>query len=168
MVRLTRDSLLVMLANAMVARWGGRAMELTMPQLDFLDRQDTRIDDEVKVQVLSLLTVLYPRNDLIERRRDARYPFPCLVHLTPVADDGFTPLDETVVVVGRHLSEHGLGFYHQIPLPHRRMIASLEVGKGRWFGFLIDLSWCRFTKDGWYESGGRFLQAVNSPMERQS
>jgi len=138
-------------------------MELTMPQLDFLDRQDARIDDEVKAQVLGLLTVLYPRNDLIERRRDTRYPFPCLVHLTPVADDGFTPLDETVVVVGRHLSEHGLGFYHQTPLPHRRMIVSLEVGKGRWFGFLIDLNWCRFTKDGWYESGGRFLQAVNSP-----
>ncbi|MBU4272941.1 MAG: hypothetical protein KKE86_02650 [Planctomycetes bacterium] len=142
-------------------------MELTMPQLDFLDRQDARIDDEVKAQVLGLLTVLYPRNDLIERRRDTRYPFPCLVHLTPVADDGFTPLDETVVVVGRHLSEHGLGFYHQTPLPHRRMIVSLEVGKGRWFGFLIDLNWCRFTKDGWYESGGRFLQAVNSPMEKQ-
>ncbi|MCG2684474.1 MAG: hypothetical protein L6306_12780 [Planctomycetales bacterium] len=138
-----------------------------MPQLDFLDRQDARIDDEVKAQVLGLLTVLYPRNDLIERRRDTRYPFPCLVHLTPVADDGFTPLDETVVVVGRHLSEHGLGFYHQTPLPHRRMIVSLEVGKGRWFGFLIDLNWCRFTKDGWYESGGRFLQAVNSPMEKQ-
>ena len=142
-------------------------MELTMPQLDFLDRQDTQTDDDVKTQVLSLLTILYPRNDLVERRRDVRYPFPCLVHLTPVADDGFTPLDETVVVVGRHLSEHGLGFYHQTPLPHRRMIASLEVGKGRWFGFVIDLSWCRFTKDGWYESGGRFLQAINSPMEKQ-
>ncbi|MCD4728843.1 MAG: hypothetical protein K8R46_14385 [Pirellulales bacterium] len=138
-----------------------------MPQLDFLDRQDTQTDDDVKTQVLSLLTILYPRNDLVERRRDVRYPFPCLVHLTPVADDGFTPLDETVVVVGRHLSEHGLGFYHQTPLPHRRMIASLEVGKGRWFGFVIDLSWCRFTKDGWYESGGRFLQAINSPMEKQ-
>jgi len=46
------------------------------------------------------------------------------------------------------------------------MIASLEIGKGRWFGFLIDLNWCRFTKDGWYESGGRFIQTVLSPMER--
>ncbi|MBN1395185.1 MAG: hypothetical protein JW959_09190 [Pirellulales bacterium] len=143
-------------------------MKLLMPQLDFLDRQDVRGDDDVKAQVRALLTTLYPRNDLIERRREVRYPYPCLIHMTPVAEDGFTPTGESVVVVGRHLSEHGLGFYHQHPLPHRRMIASLEIGKGRWFGFIIDLNWCRFTEDGWYESGGRLLQAVNSPMERKS
>ncbi len=140
-------------------------MNLSMPQLDLIDRQVATGDDEVKAQVLGILATLYPRNDLIERRRDVRYPFPCLVHLTPVADDGRTPIGETLVVVGRHLSEHGLGFYHQRPVPHRRMIASLEVGRGRWFGFLIDLSWCRFTKDGWYESGGRLLQTAVSPME---
>ena len=77
-----------------------------------------------------LLTTLYPRNDLIERRRDNRYPFPCLIHLTPVGPDGVTPEGETVVVVGKHLSEHGFGFYHQAPLPHRRMIASLESKQG--------------------------------------
>jgi hypothetical protein len=45
------------------------------------------------------------------------------------------------------------------------MIASLESGNGRWLGFLIDLTWCRFNRHGWYESGGRFLQAVLSPVE---
>ena len=69
------------------------------------------------------------------------------------------------MVVGKDISEHGLGFYHQAPLPHRRMIASLESSHGRWHGFLIDLNWCRFTKGGWYESGGRLLKAVLSPME---
>jgi hypothetical protein len=88
-----------------------------------------------------------------------------LIHLTPVGDDGMTPEGETVVVIGKHLSERGFGFFHQMPLPHRRMIASLESSKGQWFGFLIDLNWCRFVKGGWYESGGRFLQAVLSPME---
>jgi hypothetical protein len=44
------------------------------------------------------------------------------------------------------------------------MIVSLEVGADAWLGFLIDLSWCRFTKQGWYESGGRFRQVVNSPI----
>jgi len=102
----------------------------------------------------------------MERRRDSRYPFPYLIHLTPVGNDGMTPEGETVVVVGKHLSERGFGFYHQAPLPHRRMIASLETKQGHWLGFLIDLNWCRFTKGGWYESGGRFLQAVNSPLEK--
>jgi len=58
-----------------------------------------------------------------------------------------------------------LGFYHPHPLPYRRMIVSLETGDGRWLSFLIDLTWCRFTKQGWYESGGRFLQPVDPPIE---
>jgi hypothetical protein len=127
---------------------------------------ETTADDEVRVQVWGLLTALYPRNDLMERRRDNRYPFPCLVYLTPVAADGHTPVGEPVVVVGKHLSEKGLGFYHTKPLPHRRMIASLEGGRGRWFAFLMDLSWCRFTKGGWYESGGRFVETALSPIEK--
>jgi hypothetical protein len=139
-------------------------MKLPTPQLDLLGESISAIDDEVRAQVWGLLTDMYPRNDLLERRRDNRYPFPCLVHLTPVGRDGITPEGETVVVAGKHLSERGFGFYHQAPLPHRRMIASLESSKGQWLGFLIDLNWCRFTKHGWYESGGRFLQAVLSPM----
>jgi len=141
-------------------------MKLLMSSYDLLGRSENEIVDEVRAQVWGLLTALYPRNDLVERRHDNRYPFPCLVHLTPVAEDGVTPEGEAVVVVGRHLSESGFGFYHQKPLPHRRMIASLEDGKGRWFGFLMDLNWCRFRKGGWYESGGRFLEAVLSPLEK--
>lgn len=141
-------------------------MRLPMPQLDLLGSPQSGVDDEVRTQVWGLLSAIYPRNDLMERRRDKRYPFPCLVHLTPVAADGVTPEGETEVVVGRHLSEHGLGFFHQKPLPHRRMIASLEDGRGHWFAFLIDLNWCRFTKGRWYESGGRFLQAATSPLEK--
>jgi hypothetical protein len=141
-------------------------MKLSMPEFDLFLNFDRADDDEVRTQVWGLLATLYPRNDLPERRRDNRYPFPYLVHLTPVAADGHSPAGDSVVVVGKHLSERGLGFYHQKPLPYRRMIASLEASKGRWVAFLIDLSWCRFTKDGWYESGGRFLRAVLSPMQK--
>lgn len=120
--------------------------------------------DEVRTQVWALLATLYPRQQIAERRGENRYPFPFLVHLTPVAEDGMTACGESVVVVGKHLSERGLGFYHPKPLPYRRMIASLETAEGQWIGFLIDLNWCRFTRQGWYESGGRFLQAVLSPL----
>jgi hypothetical protein len=135
-------------------------MRLPMPQIDLLGD----VDDEIRTQVWGLLTTLYPRNDLHERRRDSRYPFPCLIHLTPIREDGCSEQGGTVVVVGRQLSENGFSFYHQEPLPHRRMIASLEGNRGRWLGFLIDLNWCRFARGGWYESGGRFLEAVVSPM----
>ena len=102
---------------------------------------------------------------MMERRGEQRFPFPHLVHLAPVSSEGVVQLDETVIVVGKHLSERGLGFYHQQPLPNRQMIVSIELGSGAWLGILIDLTWCRFTKHGWYESGGRFLRLVNSPIE---
>jgi hypothetical protein len=130
------------------------------PHLDLPLGPSTPSEEDMRAQVFCLLSTLYPQDDLTERRRENRYPFPYLVQLTPVGADGVTPQGETVVVVGKHLSQRGLGFYHPKPLPYRRMVASLETGHGRWARFLIDLSWCRFIKQGWYESGGRFLRAV--------
>jgi len=124
-------------------------------------------DDVVRHQVWGILAALYPPGKAGERRLDQRFPYPHLLYLTPVAQDGRTPIGDAIVVVGKHLSERGLGFFYQQPLPYRRMIASLELPDGRWAGFLIDITWCRFTQHGWYDSGGRFLQIVPSPLERR-
>ncbi len=137
---------------------------IQQPQVELAPRQNDLTDDDIRTQVWELLATLYPKNGLAEQRCETRYPFPYLVHLTPVAEDGCSPQGDTFVVVGKHLSERGLGFYHPQPLPYRRMIVSLETETGQWLAFLIDLSWCRFTKQGWYESGGRFLQSVLSPI----
>jgi hypothetical protein len=139
--------------------------QIQEPSLGLLAEINLHSEDDVRAQVWGLLSAVYPRHEIIERRRETRFPFPYLIHLTPVADDGITPQGESIVVVGKHLSERGLGFYHPKPLAYRRMIASLEY-EGQWFSFLIDLRWCRFTQHGWYESGGRFLEAVPSPIEK--
>ena len=134
------------------------------PQKSGCLETETYGEDDVRNQVWGLLGALYPRGDLAERRGEQRYPYPYLVHLTPVAADGVTAVGESLVVVGKHLSERGLGFYHPRPIAYRRVIASLETTSGTRLGFLIDLNWCRFTRQGWYESGGRFLRAVTSPL----
>ena len=120
----------------------------------------------VREHVWHLLSRLYPPGKGGERRKERRYPYPQLLHLTPVAADGISPTEATIVVAGKHLSEQGLGFFHREPLIHRRIIASLEEATG-WIGLLTDVSWCRFTRHGWYESGGRFLQVVPSPLRRR-
>ncbi len=122
-------------------------------------RTDT-VDPEIRNGIQSLLASYYPDGLVVERRRERRFPYPHLVYLTPLADDGCTPCDNSIVVIGKHLSEGGLGFFHQQPLACRRAIASLELADGRWFGVTIDLTWCRFTRHGWYESGGRFLRTA--------
>ena len=88
------------------------------------------------------------------------------MRLTPVAPDGRTPLEPAVVVVGKHISEHGLGFYHPQPLAFRRVVADIPVGRQLpSFHVLMDLSWCRFIRDGWYDGGGRFLEEVEMPLD---
>jgi hypothetical protein len=123
-------------------------------------------DELVRQQVWGVLSAMYPQGRIIERRVDQRYPYPHLLYLTPVGDDGITAEGPSVVVVGKSLSERGLGVFHPQPFAQRRMIASLETGEGRFASFLVDITWCRFTQYGWYESGGRFLQVVPSPMAR--
>lgn len=121
-------------------------------------------DEEVAAHVGPLLRSLYSSystEHVPERRCDRRFPYPYLVRLVPVAADGFTPVGCPMVVVGKHLSERGLGFYHPEPLAYRYVIVTLETVRGVHMSLLADLNWCRFTGHGWYESGGRFLEIVD-------
>jgi hypothetical protein len=138
--------------------------QLNHPLIDL--PADQGAADEIRTQVWGLLSTLYPKVSVVERRRETRYPFPFLIHLSP-ADDPDAQRGEGIVVVGKHVSERGLGFFHPMPLPYRRVIASLERPHDGWYAFLLDLRWCRFTRQGWYESGGRFLEVVTSPLCRR-
>jgi len=125
-------------------------------------------EEDVRTRIRTILGGSINNWQLQERRRDQRYPFPHLIYLTPVADDGQVLTGENLVAVGKHLSERGLDFYYQEPLPYRRMVVSLERPDGRFTAFLIDLTWCRFTRHGWYDNGGRFIRVVDSPFLRES
>ncbi len=140
---------------------------LSQPELECLTTVKPLSGDAVRRQVWEVLSGVYPPGHHAERRYAQRFPYPHLLYLTPLEADGVTPQAQSVAVVGKHLSECGLGFYYQQQaLPHRRMIASLEVSRDCWRGFLLDIVWCRFTRHGWYDSGGRFLQVVQSPIDR--
>lgn len=123
-------------------------------------------ESSMRGQLWDLLAGMYPHGGLPERRRQERFPYPRLVYLSPVAADGKTAIGNTLVVAGKHLSERGLGFYHPTPLPYRWVVASLEKGSEQWLSLLLDVSWCRFSRRGWYESGGRFLRAVDWQVDR--
>lgn len=101
-------------------------------------------------------STLRPRS----RRRGTRHPFPYPILLTPETVSSHTTSTESIHVLGRNVSEGGLNFYHQDPICHRRVIASLKIGGQNWLRLLIELRWCRFNQSGLYESGGRFLRHV--------
>jgi len=124
-----------------------------------LQRRQTTDDIQRRVRRLldSRRTLSKPEN----RRRSDRHPFPYLIKLCPVGEDGTEPAGESVIVVGKQLSSTGFDFYHQDPIAFRKAIASLPSRNGHWLSFLVELTWCRFTELGWYDNGGRFLQVVN-------
>lgn len=124
-------------------------------------------DEQIRQHVHQVFEVFCPRPHRADRRNDHRKPFPYPIHITPIAETGYFLEIETIVVLGKHLSEHGLDFYCQAPLPYRRVVASWECARGTWLAMVLDLRWCRSTRHGWYENGGRFLQVIDSPLANQ-
>lgn len=121
-----------------------------------------RCDGEITSAVRSLLGTHVSRTGP-ERRREHRFPYPYPIRLTPVTTDGSVSPAESIVVLGKHMTEHGVDFYYNEPLPYRRVIASFERGGQEVVHILMDLTWCRFGRHGWYENGGRFLQLLAGP-----
>ena len=92
-----------------------------------------------------------------------------------------TPLDDlgdssgrTLVVQGRDLSLSGFSFCHAQPLASRRVIVQFhDEATSTVEGLLALLRWCRFRRDGSYQSGGQFVRAIAldgmfSPAESES
>jgi hypothetical protein len=123
-----------------------------------------RRQDKVAQYVQSAVIAVEPVGRAIERRREARHPYPYPIHLTPLTADGTANVNETFVVIGKHLAPHGVDFYSPHPLAHRRVIASLDCGREGWIGLVAELAWCRFSRHGWYINGGRFIGVVPSPL----
>ena len=112
-------------------------------------------------QIETLLARLSPAVEQ-ERRRDERVAIPVLLRLTPLDADRHPIVSDATIVVGKNISRRGLSFFHERPLPHRRAIIELaEPGLGT-FSAEVDVKWCRFTRPGWYESGGRLIRLAGS------
>lgn len=116
---------------------------------------------KVRTTVGRIISRILPRKITNERRKDFRYPYPHLVYLTPVDSSGI-PLNElSTIVVGKNITERGIDFFHREPLPYRRVILTLEAEDGSQASVVTDLLWTRFTRQGWYDNGGRFLQVLD-------
>ncbi|HEX4412485.1 MAG TPA: hypothetical protein VH107_02580 [Lacipirellulaceae bacterium] len=128
---------------------------------DLIDGIAAGGSDRVRLasQVEALLASLQP-SVVRERRRNERCPIPVLFKLTPL-EAGSQPIPhEATIVVGKNISRRGLCFFHEQPISHRRAIIELmQPGLGE-FAAEIDVTWCRFTKPGWYESGGRLVRSA--------
>ena len=94
-----------------------------------------------------------------ERRREARRIVSTPLDLIPLCDENFTPVGETLRVECRDVSKTGFRIRHGQPLTWRTvgLVFPFDVDQTIW---VTRLKWCRFTRDGLYESGGMVLRAL--------
>jgi len=111
------------------------------------------------IQIEALLSRLHPPVER-ERRHDDRIAIPVLFRLTPYDDDRQLLEQEASIVVGKNISRRGVSFYHEKPITHRRALIELADPSVGSFVAEVDVTWCRFTKPGWYESGGRLIRTA--------
>ncbi len=144
------------------------AVESICEDIPPVENHETKSDWQVRHQVGAILQAAHHRPVGTDARCDRREPFPYPIQVTPIRCDGSPKLEDTFVVLGKHLSERGLDFYYEAPVPYRRVIVSWESLDGQWLALLLDLQWCRSNKHGWYENGGRFLRVVESPLNPET
>ena len=123
----------------------------------------TSSDSTIEEMARRVVQQSQPVGQPFGHRSQQRIPFPKLVALSPLQDDGRTLATETIHVVGRNLATLGFDFYHQEPIPFRFAMVSLPVNAQHFVHFQLKITWCRFLKPRWYDSGGRFVKASESP-----
>ena len=60
----------------------------------------------------------------------------------------------------RDLSTGGIGLVHLMPLENTEVVITLKLPSGQPIELLTQIRWCRSFGDGWYASGGEFLDVV--------
>ena len=119
-----------------------------------------RQSSQLTLHVQSLMAGL-DRPAADERRRFGRVAVPFLLRLTPLDPDGQPLAEQATTVVGKDISRRGLSFFHEHSLPYRRAMIELDHPDLGQLCMEVEICWCRFTKLGWYESGGNLTRVLD-------
>jgi hypothetical protein len=97
----------------------------------------------------------------IQSRRSHRVAFQKPLVVTPLDDQTEMPCGDALAVTGRDISLTGLSFIHAEPLPARKIAVTFPFDDGTAESIVMLLRWCRFRRDGFYQSGGQFLRTIS-------
>jgi hypothetical protein len=92
-----------------------------------------------------------------ERRSNERRPF-----FGPVTLAHESNCHVCVSAFAKDVSSLGIGLVHIMPLDPGALIARIELPSGESISFRVQIEWCKDYGDGWYASGGRLLDLVET------
>lgn len=93
-----------------------------------------------------------------ERRSWHRVSYSGPLMIAPLDPSTGEIVAEAMPAAGRTISLGGLSFNHKLPIPNVHVVVTLLDASGLPERVVMQLRWCRFTRCGQYESGGRFLR----------
>ena len=96
----------------------------------------------------------------LQSRRWHRAKFDKPLRVTPLDDQTELPAGIPLAVVGHDISLAGLSFIHSQPLAARKVAVVFQVDETTCESVLTLLKWCRFRRDGLYQSGGQFVRTL--------
>lgn len=120
--------------------------------------------DEVTRLVASLVAAWYDAPLVHQQRGEHRVSYDHPLALTPLDDKTEECIGQPTIVTGRNLSLEGISFSHREPMPFRKIALTFALPDGEVESMVTRLRWCRFTRDGLYQSGGTFLRTIESPI----
>jgi hypothetical protein len=89
-----------------------------------------------------------------DRRAEVRYPFFC--HTNIALRDNH---DQQFTAFSREISLSGVGLLHNMPLERQEVVVTFLREQGAPISLRTEIVWCAPCGEGWYLSGGRFLDA---------
>ena len=99
-------------------------------------------------------------NASLQSRRWHRTRFEKPLTVTPIDDRTECAAGQPFAVTGHDISPAGLSFTHDRPLASRKVAVTFSFEDGSRESVLTLLKWCRFRRDGVYQSGGEFLRPI--------
>jgi hypothetical protein len=101
----------------------------------------------------------------LQSRRWHRAKYDKPLRVTPLDDQTELPAGIALAVVGHDISMTGLSFIHTQPLAARKVAIAFQLDDETCGSVLTLLKWCRFRRDGLYQSGGQFVRTLAATAE---
>ena len=115
--------------------------------------------DELPQGVAQLRVRMALREIVVDRERERRAErrLPCFGPVTVSL-----PSDPEVALsaFARDVSPSGIGLVHLMPLDRGEVVVNFPLPSGKLVALQTELLWCRDYGNGWYASGGRFLDVL--------
>lgn len=89
-----------------------------------------------------------------DRRSEQRVPYFAPVAISLEENPGVS-----LSAFSKDISLSGIGLVHVMPIKAGPVQVALTLPSGRTVKLLTEIMWCRHHGNGWYTSGGRFVEA---------